>query len=177
MAKSKKSKQKKAVSKSMKKPAAMKKKPLKNAKSKVAKSAQMKKAAPQKTVARVAKKASVKVPAIKTSTKTVPQKQTKNYKNFLSPLENRLFLKLLEQPQTTTTGLYLPATAQRADGFIRGEVLAVGPGRKDRFGKLHRVGVVVGETVMLTEHAGTAVIMEGQNFIFVRESDILGVVE
>lgn len=116
----------------------------------------------------------------KTMTSSSPAKSSgkMNFKNFLSPLENRLFVKLSEGGEKmTTSGLYIPDTAQWNDGYIRGEVLAVGPGRKDRFGKLHPVGVDVGEIVLLTEHAGTQVVLEGQNFVFVRESDIVGVVE
>ncbi len=188
MAKSKSSKQKKSVAKPVKKSATLSKKsPLKAKKIKTAKSIATKKvlSKPKSTgsskkspiAPRGMSKGSAAMKPLKVSVQSGSSKQTKNYKNFLSPLENRLFLKLVEQPKVTASGLYLPDTAQRTDGFIRGEVLAVGPGRKDRFGKLHRVGVDVGETVILTEHAGTPVMMEGQNFIFVRESDIVGVVE
>ncbi len=165
--------------------------PQKAAPKKTLKSVVKKSTGTQKLKAAPAKKVAVKTPPFSKATpKATPKaiaktnvvkpasaKSQTNFRNFLSPLENRLFVKVIEEPRKTASGLFIPDTARLNDSYVRGEVLAVGPGRKDKHGKLHRVGVDIGETVILTEHAGTSILLEGQNFIFVRESDIVGVLE
>jgi chaperonin GroES len=164
--------------------------PQKAAPKKTLKSVVKKSTGTQKLKTAPVKKVAGKTPTSKTTPKTAPKANAKtslvkhasaksqtNFRNFLSPLENRLFVKVIEEPRKTASGLFIPDTARLNDSYVRGEVLAVGPGRKDKHGKLHRVGVDIGETVILTEHAGTSILLEGQNFIFVRESDIVGVLE
>lgn len=159
--------------------------PMKAKASKVTKTAKpaKKSAVKAKAAAKAVKKSASKPtkPAApqktKVATKPATSKSTLNFKNFLSPLENRLFVRVSEGEKRTASGLFIPDSVEVNEGYVRGEVMAVGPGRKDRFGKLHRVGVEVGETVMLAQHAGTPVVMEGFSFIFVRETDIIGVVE
>ena len=165
----------------------MKAKPAKSAKKTVQKTA--KKAVHKPAIKARPAKMAAKKPAAKTARKETTQKSqpmskpavakktVSNFKNFLSPLENRLFVKVVESEKRTASGLFIPDSVDAHESYIRGEVLAVGPGRKDRFGKIHRVGVEIGETVILPQHAGTPVIMEGYNFIFVRETDVIGVVE
>lgn len=92
----------------------------------------------------------------------------------LKPLNDRVVLKQLEAEETTKSGIVLPGQAQEKPQ--EAEVVAVGPGGVVD-GKEVTMQVLVGDKVIYSKYAGTEVKLNGENFIIVRQNDILAVVE
>lgn len=92
----------------------------------------------------------------------------------LVPLGDRVVLKQVEAEETTKSGLILTTSAQEKPQ--EAEVIAVGPGGVVD-GKEVKMEVSVGQKVIYSKYAGTEVKLEGEEFIIVRQSDILAVVE
>ena len=92
----------------------------------------------------------------------------------LVPLTDRVVLKQLEAEETTASGIILTGTAQEKPQ--EAEVIAVGPGGMVD-GKEVKMEVKVGDQVIYSKYAGTEVKLEGQEYIIVRQNDILAVVE
>ena len=93
----------------------------------------------------------------------------------IRPLHDRLIVKRLEEERKTASGIVIPDNA--AEKPDQGEVVAVGPGKRDDNGKTHEVGVKEGETIYYGKYSGTDVEVDGEKFVILRESDILGVLE
>lgn len=92
----------------------------------------------------------------------------------LSPLGDRVVLKQLEAEETTKSGIVLPGQAQEKPQ--QAEVIAVGPGGMVD-GKEIKMEVAVGDKVIYSKYAGTEVKMDGEQYIIVRQNDILAVVK
>ena len=92
----------------------------------------------------------------------------------LVPLGDRVVLKKLEAEETTKSGIVLPGQAQEKPQ--QAEVIAVGPGGMVD-GNEVKMEVKVGDKVIYSKYAGTEVKMDGQEFIIVKQNDILAVVE
>lgn len=93
----------------------------------------------------------------------------------LKPLADRLVVRPQEQLQTTQSGLVLPETAKEKPQ--QGEVIAVGPGRRDDNGKRIPMDVAVGDTVLYAKYGGTEVKQDDDKLLVLKESDILAIVE
>ena len=93
----------------------------------------------------------------------------------LKPLGDRLVVKPQEQIQTTASGLALPETAKEKPQ--QGEVIAVGPGRRDENGNRVPMDVAVGDTVLYAKYGGTEVKLNDDKVLVLKESDILAIVE
>ncbi len=93
----------------------------------------------------------------------------------LKPLGDRLVVKPQEQLQVTASGLALPETAKEKPQ--QGEVIAVGPGRRDDNGNRVPMDIAVGDTVLYAKYGGTEVKMGDDKYLVMKESDILAVVE
>ncbi len=92
----------------------------------------------------------------------------------LKPLGDRLVVEPKEREQTTPSGLVLPETA--AEKPQEGEILAVGPGRRDDDGKRIKLDVKVGDRVLYAKYGGTEVKIEGKKLLILKESDVLAIV-
>lgn len=92
----------------------------------------------------------------------------------LKPLGDRVVLKQLEAEETTKSGIVLPGQAKEKPQ--QAEVIAVGPGGVVD-GKEVTMNVVVGNQVIYSKYAGTEVELDGEEYIIVRQNDILAVVE
>ena len=92
----------------------------------------------------------------------------------LVPLCDRVVLKQLEAEEATASGIVLPGSAQEKPQ--QAEVVAVGPGGVVD-GKEIVMQVKAGQTVIYSKYAGTDVKLDGEEFIIVRQNDILAVVE
>ena len=92
----------------------------------------------------------------------------------LKPLNDRVILKQAEAEETTKGGIIL--TSQTKEKPQEAEVVAVGPGAVIE-GKVMPMTVKVGDKVVYSKYAGTEVKYDGQDYIVVRESDILAIVE
>ncbi|ACT49651.1 MULTISPECIES: co-chaperone GroES [Methylovorus] len=93
----------------------------------------------------------------------------------IRPLHDRVIVKRLEEERKTASGIVIPDTA--AEKPDQGEVIAVGPGKKDDSGKAIALDVKVGDKVLFGKYAGQAVKVNGEEVLVLREEDILGVVE
>ena len=92
----------------------------------------------------------------------------------LVPLGDRVVLKQLEAEETTKSGIVLPGQAQEKPQ--QAEVIAVGPGGVVE-GKEVKMEVAVGNKVIYFKYAGTEVKLDGEEYIIVKQSDILAIVE
>lgn len=93
----------------------------------------------------------------------------------LKPLHDRIIVKAATAETVTASGLYLPDSAQEKP--MRGEVLAVGPGKRLDSGTLAPIDVKVGEVVLYGKYGGTEVTVDGEDFVILRADDVLGIVE
>ncbi len=93
----------------------------------------------------------------------------------LRPLADRVIVKQTEAEEKTASGLYLPDAAKEKP--TKGKVIAAGPGKLDDNGKRMELGVKPGDTVYYGKYSGTDVEVDGEKFVILRESDILGVLE
>jgi chaperonin GroES len=93
----------------------------------------------------------------------------------LRPLHDRVLVKRVEAVERTPGGIIIPDTAKEKP--IEGEVLAVGPGARDENGRVEPLDVKVGDRVLFGKWSGTEVIIEGEDRLIMKESDILGIVE
>lgn len=93
----------------------------------------------------------------------------------LRPLGDRVVVKPLAREAVTKSGIVLPDTAKEKPQ--EGEVLAVGPGKVLDNGKRTTLEVQVGQTVLFAKYAGTEIKLEGEEYLILRESDIMGIIE
>jgi chaperonin GroES len=91
----------------------------------------------------------------------------------IRPLADRVLVKPLPREEVTKGGIVLPDTAKEKPQD--GEVIAVGPGRVDDKGNRVPLEVKKGDTVIYAKYAGTEVKLDGDEYIILRESDILAV--
>mgnify|MGYP000679807243 CR=1 FL=1 len=93
----------------------------------------------------------------------------------IRPLHDRVIVKRLEEVRTTASGIVIPDTATEKPD--QGEVVAVGPGKKDDNGKVIALDVKVGDKVLFGKYAGQTVKVDGEELLVMREEDIMAIVE
>jgi chaperonin GroES len=91
------------------------------------------------------------------------------------PLHDRILVKRIEAEEKTPGGIIIPDTAKEKP--IEGEVLAVGPGARDENGAVQPLDVRVGDRVLFGKWSGTEVIIEGEDRLIMKETDVFGVIE
>ena len=91
----------------------------------------------------------------------------------LTPLEDKIIVKQAEAQTQTAPGLYIPDNAKEKPQ--QGEVLAVGPGRRDDKGERIPMDVKVGDKVLYSKYGGTEVHYEGEDYLIVGARDILAI--
>ena len=89
----------------------------------------------------------------------------------LQPLGDRLIVEVLEEEETTFSGIVLPDTAREKPQ--RGKVLAVGPGSRDEDGKYVKMDVEEGDEVIFSKYGGTEIKLGVDEVLILRESDVL----
>jgi len=89
----------------------------------------------------------------------------------LKPLGDRVVIRAIVEEEVTKGGIVLPDTAKEKPQ--KGEIVAVGPGKLSEDGKRQPLEVKEGDKVIYAKYAGTEVKMEDEEFLVVRESDIL----
>ena len=92
-----------------------------------------------------------------------------------TPLGERLIVKPLEEEQTTSSGIILPDTAKEKPQ--EGEVVAVGPGRVTDEGARVPMEIQTGDRIIYSKYAGTEYKDDGQEYLILRESDVLAKVD
>ncbi|NNF29415.1 MAG: co-chaperone GroES [Gemmatimonadetes bacterium] len=92
----------------------------------------------------------------------------------IQPLSDRVVVRPLEEAEEMRGGLYIPDTAKEKPQ--QGEVVAVGPGKTSDEGKVLAMEVAAGNKVLYGKYSGTEVTVEGEQYLILRESDILAIV-
>ena len=93
----------------------------------------------------------------------------------LRPLHDRVIVKRLDQETKTASGIVIPDNvAEKPD---QGEILAVGPGKKNDKGDVMTLAVKVGDRVLFGKYSGQSVKVDGDELMVMREEDIMAVVE
>ena len=93
----------------------------------------------------------------------------------IKPLGDRILVKRLEEEETTAGGIIIPDSAKEKPA--EGEIVAVGPGKLNDKGERTAMDVKPGDRVLFSKYGGTDVKIEGEDYLIMREDDILGVVE
>ena len=88
----------------------------------------------------------------------------------LSPLADRVAIRPMEETETMKGGLYIPDTAKEKP--IRGEIIAVGAGRREK-GEVVPMELKVGDRVVYGKYSGTQVELNGEEIILIKESDVI----
>ncbi len=91
------------------------------------------------------------------------------------PLHDRVVVKRIDAEERTAGGIIIPDTAKEKPS--QGEIVAVGPGGRDENGKLIPIDVQPGNRVLFGKWSGTEVKIDGVEYLFMKESDIMGVLE
>jgi chaperonin GroES len=93
----------------------------------------------------------------------------------LTPLHDRILVRRLEEEETTRGGLIIPDTAK--DKPQEGEVIAAGKGKISEEGKVRPLDVKAGDRILFGKYSGTEVKLDGEEFLIMREEEVLGIVE
>ncbi len=93
----------------------------------------------------------------------------------IRPLNDRVLVKRLESEEKTAGGIIIPDSAKEKPA--EGEVVAVGPGKLNEAGQRVALNIAVGDRVLFSKYGGTDVKLDGEDFLIMREDDILGVVQ
>ena len=91
------------------------------------------------------------------------------------PLHDRVVVKRIEAEEKSVGGIIIPDTAKEKPQ--QGEVVAVGPGGRDEAGKLIPIDVKAGDRILFGKWSGTEVKIDGVEYLIMKESDIMGVLE
>ena len=91
------------------------------------------------------------------------------------PLHDRVVLRRIEEDERTKGGIIIPDTAKEKPQ--QGEVVAVGPGARDEKGVVQPLDVKAGDRVLFGKWSGSEVVIDGEELLVMKESDILGVIE
>lgn len=92
----------------------------------------------------------------------------------LKPLGDRLVIKPTEQEDVTSSGIFLPETAKEKPQ--QGKVIAAGPGARKENGDRIALDVQVEDTVLYAKYAGTTIKLDGQEYLILKETDVLAIV-
>jgi len=93
----------------------------------------------------------------------------------IRPLQDRLIVKRLEGEEKTKGGIIIPDAAKEKP--MEGEVVAVGKGKVSEDGKLRPLDVKAGDRILFGKYAGTEIKLDGEEYLIMREDDVLGVLE
>ena len=91
------------------------------------------------------------------------------------PLHDRVVVRRLEGEEKSKGGIIIPDTAKEKPQ--EGEIIAVGPGARDEAGKLIPLDVKAGDRILFGKWSGNEVKIDGQEFLIMKESDVMGIVE
>ena len=96
-------------------------------------------------------------------------------KSKFRPLHDRVVVKRIDAEEKTTGGIIIPDTAKEKPS--QGEITAVGPGDRDEAGKLVPLDVKAGDRILFGKWSGTEVKIDGVEYLIMKESDIMGVLD
>jgi len=91
------------------------------------------------------------------------------------PLHDRIVVRRLESEEKTKGGIIIPDTAKEKPQ--EGEVVAVGPGARNEQGQVVALDVKAGDRILFGKWSGTEIKIDGEDFLIMKETDVMGVVE
>jgi len=94
---------------------------------------------------------------------------------MIRPLQDRVIVKRKDAEETTASGIIIPDTAKEKPQ--EGEIIAVGNGKKKDDGSVLPLDVKKGDRVLFSKYAGTEIKIDGEEYLMMKEDDILGIVE
>jgi len=92
---------------------------------------------------------------------------------MIRPLQDRVLVQRVEAEDKTASGIIIPDTAKEKPQ--EGKVVAVGPGKRLDNGSIQEMGVKKGDNILFSKYGGTEVKVDGEDYMIMREDDILGV--
>lgn len=92
---------------------------------------------------------------------------------MIKPLHNRIVVERIDADEKTSSGLIIPDSAKEKPQ--QGKVMAVGPGGKNKEGKLIPMDVAVGDHILFAKYGGAEVTLEGQDYLMLKDDDVLAV--
>ena len=95
-------------------------------------------------------------------------------KTKFRPLHDRVVVKRIDAEEKSKGGIIIPDTAKEKPS--QGQVVAVGPGGRDESGKVITPDVKAGDKVLFGKWSGTEVVLDGEDLLIIKESDIMGVI-
>jgi len=93
----------------------------------------------------------------------------------LKPLQDRILVQRIEEEKTTKGGIIIPDTAKEKPA--EGKVIAVGNGKMGEDGKRMALEIKKGDRILFGKYSGTEVKIEGEDYLILREDDVLGIIE
>jgi chaperonin GroES len=93
----------------------------------------------------------------------------------LRPLQDRVLIRRVEAEKKTAGGIFIPDNVQEKP--MEGDVVAVGPGARDKAGTLQPLDIKAGDRVLFAKWSGTEVKLDGEELMIMKETDIMGVVD
>ena len=91
------------------------------------------------------------------------------------PLRDRILVRRVEEGDRSTGGVIIPDSAKEKPS--EGDVVAVGSGRRENDGSVTPLDVAIGDRVLFGKHGGSDVVIDGEKFLVLKESDVLGIAE
>ncbi len=91
------------------------------------------------------------------------------------PLHDRVLVRRIESDEKSRGGIIIPDTAKEKP--VEAEIVAVGGGARDQNGQIQPLDVKVGDRILMGKWGGTEVKVDGQDFVVIKESEIMGVIE
>ena len=91
------------------------------------------------------------------------------------PLHDRVVIRRVDEAGTTKGGIIIPDTAKEKP--MEGEIVAVGPGKRDDKGALVPLGVKAGDRILFGKWSGTEIKLDGVEYLIMKESDIMGILD
>ena len=91
------------------------------------------------------------------------------------PLHDRVLVRRIEQSDKTAGGIIIPDTAKEKP--MEGEIVAVGPGARDEKGTIVPLDVKPGDRILFGKWSGTEVVLDDEELLIMKESDIMGIIE
>lgn len=93
----------------------------------------------------------------------------------LRPLYDRILVKRVKELEKTKGGLYIPESAKEKP--IEGEVISVGKGKLQDDGKIRELELRKGDRILFGKYSGTEIKLDGEDFLILREDEVLGIIE
>jgi len=99
-----------------------------------------------------------------------------------TPLHDRILVRKIEErdvqvKEKTYGSIILPGSAQEAGQAQKGEVIAVGKGKRDEKGQVHPLEVAAGDQILFGKYGGTSATIDGDDYLILREEEVLGIVK